>query len=99
MWNRLLVSLILVALCAIPPVLATEKPDTSVSRYLASLVEVYDGKCNVESMKIKDRDCMILYDKYINAIFILLYTPDIQLTHIIGVRNGKETVLWTNRNV
>jgi len=95
--KRLLLAILLVALCALPPAIA--KPDPRLVQYLSSLPVAHDGRCKVESMKIEDVECLILVDGQRQIIFLILYTNEIKTTHIIAIKDGVETVVWSNASV
>lgn len=95
--KRLLLSILLVALCALPPAIA--KPDPRLVQYLSSLPVAHDGRCKVDSLKIEDVECLILIDAQRQIVYLILYTNDIKTTHIIALKDGTETILWSSGSV
>ncbi len=86
----------LVFLCAITPVMAA--PDSRLVQHIEQFPMVYSGDCKVDSMKIKSVDCRIFFDAKSTVVWLCLYDKH-GLTHIVGVKDSKETIVWCRSNV
>lgn len=82
-------ALLLVALCAIPPVFA--KPPPEVVDEGRDAVVVHNGLCDTK--KHRDVRCLV-GEKPNGDLLILLFRND-RLFEVIRYRNQEETVLWS----
>ena len=96
--KRLLWAILIVALCALPPMtLAT--PDTALVRYLTSLPVVHDGRCNVDKLNVKNRECLILVDQERGLVFVILYTDELKMTDVLMKKGDEEILVWSQSSV
>lgn len=71
------------------------RPPQELLGYIGTLTLVHDQKCNVESQKLKNVECLI-YAKDSDTIFIVLFTDDQStITQIIFANRQEEKVLWS----
>lgn len=71
------------------------RPPQELLGYIGQLTLVHDKKCNVESQKLKNVECLI-YAKDSDTIFIVLFTDDQStITQIIFANRQEEKVLWS----
>jgi len=94
-WKRLGYMLTFLVLMFAAIVVFAERPPDVLSNYLAGLRTVFDGRCTVPSQGLVKVECLIVVDDRRDIFVLVLFTDDIKLTHIIGVKDGKETVLWS----
>lgn len=99
--KRFLTSLALV--CTLPA-LADKPPDALYQHVVSTSQLVHNGECNVESMKVKDRRCLIFYNPAIERVWVVLFDTDKngtpQVTHVLLVDEvGKEVVAWCRQDV
>ena len=92
--KRILWAILIVALCALPPMVHAT-PDTSLVRYLTSLPVVYDGRCNVEKLGAKNRECLIDDDQERALVFVILYTDELKVTDILMKKGHEEHIIWS----
>lgn len=95
--KNFLLSLALVLACAAPAVFAG--PPKPLSMHLASLQVVHDKTCNVASMGIVERECLILNDAKHDMFWVILFDDSIEITHAIAVKDKKEELVWCKPSV
>jgi hypothetical protein len=95
--KNFLLSLFLVLACAAPAVFA--KPPQPLVVHWASLQVVHDKTCNVASMQIVERECLILNDAKHDMFWVILFDDKIEITHAIAVKNRQEELVWCRPDV
>lgn len=92
--KRLLLALILVALCSFPVWAKPEEPPQPLQQYIMRFPLVYQGECDVESLRVKGAPCLIFYDGEHEVIWLVLFNKKLETIRIIAVKNKEETTVW-----
>ena len=93
-WKHLGYMLTFLVLMFAAIVVFAERPPKRMLEYVTSHKLAHDGKCNIKSQK--GVECLIYYDEANDIIWLILFdSPPTRITAIIGVKDGKETVLWS----
>jgi hypothetical protein len=50
-------------------------------------------------MNIVERECLIYYDEQHDVVWVVLFNTDIEITHVIAVKDKKETIVWCRHDV
>lgn len=93
-------SVILVFLCALPFVVWAEKPPRDLLSQVTTTKPVHDGLCNFQAMK--HVECLIYNDLARDVVWLILFDEkddEMTITHVIGVKNNQEYVLWCRQDV
>lgn len=85
--KRLILAVALVALCMLLPVFAAEMPPEPLARHVLNQTLKHDGKCNVASHK--NVECLIFVDPKHNLVWLVLFNPKLEPTHVIAVGNDE----------
>lgn len=99
-----LLSLVLVLFLATFAALADKPPDALYQHVVSTSQLVHRGECNVKSMHVENRQCLIFYNPAIERVWVVLFDTDKngapQVTHVLLVDEvGKEVVAWCRNNV
>ena len=98
MRKLLLVSVILVSLCAASAVLA--KPEEPPKALLAKVTGklVHEEKCNFHEEK--NVECLIYFDEKSDTVWLMLFDDNLNIYKVVSVDNQKkEKVEWCRSNV
>lgn len=71
----------------------------SLMRHVASFPVVFDQKCNVPSLGIRQMECIITFDQVNNAVYVVLFNDNLDVVRVIVNHNGKEHELWCHPTV
>jgi len=94
-WKHLGYMLTFLVLMFAAIVVFAERPPKRMLEYVTSHKLAHDGKCDIKSQK--GVECLIYYDEANDIIWLILFdNPPTRITAIIGVKDGKETVLWSD---
>lgn len=66
----------------------------SLLAHVSSFPVVFDKKCNVPSLGIRQMECIITHDQKNNAVYVVLFDDNIEVVRVIVNHNGKEQSLW-----
>jgi hypothetical protein len=96
-------ALFLIFLCAVTPAMADKPPQALFEHVTSTAQLVHNGTCNVPSMKKKDTTCLIFYNAPQEIIWLVLFDKDKNgapsVTHVVAVKDEKESVVWCRVNV
>ena len=99
MLRRLLWSVVLVILCALPVIVLADTPPQALTEHISSKQLVYAKKCNVDFLGLKHVECLIYYDAERDTAWIVLYNDKLVITHIAVNQKGKETLVWCHQRI
>lgn len=104
MLRRLTWAIVLVALCLIPVLALADKPPQALFQAVTTTSQlVHRGECNIKSMNKEDVPCLIFYDAERDIVWLVLFDKNkdgvLAETHVIAIKDKKETVIWCRDNV
>lgn len=77
----------------------SKTPPKPLLNHISSHPIVYDKQCNVESLKLKNVECLIMYDEKHDVVWLVLYDDKLGITRIMAVKDKKETTVWCRHDV
>lgn len=84
----------IILILAMAAAIAVETPPRALLQHVSNFPIVHSDECNVKSLGIEDRSCLIYYDERNDAVWVVLFDDNVDITHVIVNVKGQEAVAW-----
>lgn len=92
-------ALFVVLLVAAVSAFAVETPPQALLTHISSHPIVHDKLCNVESLKLKNVECLIMYDEKHDVVWVVLFDDELDITRIIASKGNQEAYVWCRQDI
>lgn len=84
----------LILVVAVTAAIAVETPPLALLQHVSSHPIVHSDECRVPSLGIQDRSCLIYFDEKNDAVWVVLFDDNVDITHVIVNVKGQEAIAW-----